>query len=232
MSAAKACLPFTLVFVIVLLANIVPPVKQALASLNTTAVIYIGEGAKPLTFAWVLTPGVLILAATVAACLAQQQSLSRLARSAGAVLRGSGRMALSLITIIAMAKVMGYGGMTDEIAAWLVVAFGSHYPLIAPAIGTLGTFITGSDTSSCVLFGELQADVARAVGADPHWITASNLSGASVGKMISPQSIAIGLGIGGLDGREGDILKRMLKYSVVFALIVCLTVFLGQAWAD
>jgi lactate permease len=136
-------------------------------------------------------------------------------------------MVVTVVTIIAMAKVMSYGGMTDEIAVWLVAAFGGFYPLVAPAIGTLGTFITGSDTSCSVLFGELQAKAATAVGADPAWVTASNLSGASVGKMISPQSIAVGLGVGGLDGQEGEILKRTLKYSAVFAAMVCLITFLG-----
>ncbi|MDR0578096.1 MAG: L-lactate permease [Candidatus Accumulibacter sp.] len=227
MSVANACLPFILVFAIVLLTNLVPPVKALLAPLSTTATIYLGEDAKPLTFSWALTPGVLIFAATLLSCLAQRQGIALLARSAGAVLRGSGKIAATIVSIIAMAKVMSYGGMTNEIAIWLVAALGSYYPLIAPAIGTLGTFITGSDTSCCVLFGELQMKAAVAVGADPAWVSASNLSGASVGKMISPQSIAIGIGVGGLDGQEGEILKRTLKYCAPFAAIVCLTTYLG-----
>jgi lactate permease len=227
MSAAGACLPFVLVLVIVLLTCLVPPVKDALAPFATKAVIYVGEGARPLTFAWVATPGVLILLATIVTCLVQGRSLVSLARSAGALARGSGRMVAAVTAVVAMAKVMSYGGMTDEIAVWLVAAFGAYYPLVAPAIGTLGTFITGSDTSCAVLFGNLQAKAAAAVGADPVWVTASNLSGASLGKMISPQSIAIGLGVGGLDGQEGNILKRTMKYSAVFVLLIGLLTFLG-----
>jgi lactate permease len=226
MSAFNACLPFILVLAIVLLANLVPPIRNALTPLATTATIYTGEDARPLTFAWA-TPGVLILLATVIACLVQGHSMRSLARSASAIARGSGRMTVAVIAVVAMAKVMSYGGMTDEIAVWLVAAFGAYYPLIAPAIGTLGTFITGSDTSCAVLFGSLQAKAAAAVGADPAWITASNLSGASLGKMISPQSIVIGLGVGGLDGQEGNILKRTMKYSVVFVVMICLVTFLG-----
>ncbi|MDR3221384.1 MAG: lactate permease LctP family transporter [Candidatus Accumulibacter sp.] len=226
MSAINACLPFLLVLVIVLLTNLLPPIRDALAPLATKATIYVGEGAKPLTFAWA-TPGILILLATIIACLAQGHGLASLARSAITIARGSGRMAVAVIAVVTMAKVMSYGGMTDEIAVWLVAAFGAYYPLIAPVIGMLGAFITGSDTSCAVLFGNLQAKAAVAVGADPSWITASNLSGASLGKMISPQSIAIGLGVGGLDGQEGNILKRTMKYSVVFVVMICLVTFLG-----
>ncbi|MDR3087024.1 MAG: L-lactate permease [Azoarcus sp.] len=227
MSAGNACLPFILVLALVLLSNLVPPVKDILALFTTKATIYVGEGAKPLSFAWVATPGVLILAATFIACLAQGRSMASLLNSAGKIARGSGRMALAVIAVVTMAKVMSYGGMTDEIAVWLVATFGAYYPLVAPVIGTLGTFITGSDTSCAVLFGSLQAKAAAAVGADPAWVTASNLSGASLGKMISPQSIAIGLGVGGLDGQEGNILKRTMKYSAVFVLLICLVTFLG-----
>ena len=227
MSTASACLPFILVIAIVLVTCLVSPVRDALAPFATKATIYTGEGARPLTFAWIATPGILILVATIVACLVQGRSLAMLARSAGTIVRSSGRMATAVISVVAMAKVMSYGGMTDEIAVWLVAVFGSYYPLIAPVIGTLGTFITGSDTSCAVLFGSLQAKAAAAVGADPSWVAASNLSGAALGKMISPQSVAIGLGVGGLDGQEGIILKRTMKYSIVFVLLICLITFLG-----
>ncbi|MDR1709914.1 MAG: L-lactate permease [Candidatus Accumulibacter sp.] len=226
-SAFDACLPFILVFIVVLLANSVPFVRDALAPLATAATIYTGAGAKPLVFSWVLTPGVLILAATVLSCLIQRRPLSLLARSAADTARGAWKMAVTVATLIAMAKVMSYGGMMDEIAAGLAAALGKFFPLAAPAIGTLGTFITGSNTSGAVLFGALQVKAAAAVGADPSWIVASNMSGGAVGKMISPQSIAVGLGAGGLNGREGDILRQTIKFSAAFAALVCLTTFFG-----
>ena len=61
---------------------------------------------------------------------------------------------------MAIAKIMGYSGMISEIAHVLVVVTGSFYPLIAPLIGALGAFVTGSGTSTCVLFGELQSQTA------------------------------------------------------------------------
>jgi lactate permease len=198
-----------------------------LARFRTEAVIYSGSGARPLTFAWVLTPGVLILVATVLSCVIQRQRFRQLLALSGAVLAGARNMIVTIVSIIAMAKVMSYSGMTDEIATGLVVAFGVSYPLIAPIVGMLGAFITGSDTTCCVLFGGLQVNAATAIGADPTWVAASNLSGASIGKMISPQSIAVGLGIGGLEGREGDILKRTIGYGLIAISVICAGVVAG-----
>lgn len=59
--------------------------------------------------------------------------------------------------------------MISVIAAVLVALTGNVYPLIAPIIGALGTFVTGSDTSANVLFGQLQVEAAQAIGADPYW---------------------------------------------------------------
>ena len=126
-----------------------------------------------------------------------------------------------------MAKIMDYSGMTDAIALMLITVFAAFYPLVAPVIGMLGTFITGSDTTCSILFGNLQAGAARAIGADPAWIASSNLSAAAAGKMISPQSVAIGLQIGGLDGREGDIIRQTLVYALICTGIISLVTFCG-----
>ena len=115
---------------------------------------------------------------------------------------------------------MGYSGMINSIATVLVLVTGSFYPLIAPLIGALGTFVTGSDTSANVLFGNLQAEAARAAGANPYWIAAINTGGATAGKMISPQSIAIAVAATGLSGSEGKILSSTVKYCAVYLIIL------------
>jgi len=86
---------------------------------------------------------------------------------------------------------MDTSGMIAVIATALATATGSLYPLFAPVIGCLGTFITGSDTSSNILFGKLQASVAGQIHVSPDWLSAANTVGATGGKIISPQSIAI-----------------------------------------
>ena len=139
---------------------------------------------------------------------------------------------LTIIAVIATAKVMGYAGMTHAIAETAVAATGTTYPAIAAFIGSIGTFITGSATSSCVLFGKLQTDSALAIGAGPSvqaWVAAANATGACAGKMISPQSIAIAIGAIGAPGCDGRLLHFAAKVYVPFIIAMGLIVYFGQA---
>ena len=224
-SAFQACLPFGIVLLLVTATSLIAPLHEALGRARLEASVYAGTGGHTLTFAFLLTPGILILISTVIACLLQGGSLSALARTARDTVLESRNMSITVVTIVAMAKVMDYSGMTDAIAVMLIAAFAVFYPLVAPVIGMLGTFITGSDTTCCILFGGLQASAAQSIGADPAWIASSNLSAAAAGKMISPQSVAIGLRIGGLDGMEGEIIKKTLKYALICTAIISLTTF-------
>jgi lactate permease len=123
---------------------------------------------------------------------------------------------------------MGYSGMIKSIAQVLVILTGSFYPLIAPIIGALGTFVTGSDTSSNVLFGGLQVEVAKTLHLSPYWLAAANTCGATAGKMISPQSIAVATAATGLAGMEGKIFTQTLKFCVVYVIILGLLVYFGS----
>ena len=225
-SAFQACLPFGIVLVLISALNLAGPLREALAKVRMDAAFYAGEGGRALSFEFILAPGVLIFLSTLLACLLQRQSLKGLFRIAGGVLLESKKMLITIVTVVALAKIMDYSGMTSAIAIMLISVFAGLYPLVAPVIGMLGTFITGSDTTCCVLFGSLQANAARAIGVDPAWIASSNLSAAAAGKMISPQSVAIGLRVGGIDGREGEIIRKALKYALLCTAIVCLTTYL------
>ncbi len=126
---------------------------------------------------------------------------------------------------------MGYSGMTSTIAATAVGATGTMYPTIAALIGSLGTFITGSVTSSCVLFGKLQTASAMAIGASPNgqaWMAAANAAGACAGKMIAPQNIAIGVAAIGVAGLEGKLLQFAVKIYIPFIIFLGILVYLGQ----
>jgi lactate permease len=133
---------------------------------------------------------------------------------------------VTVLSIVALAKLMGYGGIVGSIATAFTAATGGFYPLIAPLIGALGTFLTGSDTSSNVLFGNLQKQTALQLHINPEWLVAANASGATAGKMISPQSISIATAATGLSGMEGSILNRTLKYCAGYVVFLGLLVFL------
>ena len=93
--------------------------------------------------------------------------------------------------------------------------------------------MTGSATSSCVLFGKLQTDSALAIGASPAvqaWVAAANATGACAGKMISPQSIAIAVGAIGVTGVDSKLLHFAIKVYVPFIILMGLIVYFGQAF--
>ena len=112
--------------------------------------------------------------------------------------------------------------MTSAMAAALVSATGEAYPFAATAVGALGGFVTGSGTSSSVLFGRLQADAAAAISVLPELLAAANIMGAGIGKMICPQSIAIGAAAAGLASSEGRLFKAAFPWFVGVLLVASL----------
>jgi lactate permease len=106
---------------------------------------------------------------------------------------------------------------------------GFLFPFFAPVLGWLGVFITGSDTSANALFGKLQAATATSIGVDPVVTVGANASGGVVGKMISPQSIAVAAAGGHLVGKESELFRFTVKHSFIMLLFICFLV-LGQAY--
>lgn len=107
---------------------------------------------------------------------------------------------------------------------------GPAYPLFAPLIGALGTFLTGSATSANVLFGNLQYSAAQSLGVSKYWIVASNMTGATAG-MLSPQNIAVATGAINKEGLEGKILKETVKWGSLYWLITCVFLYLVGLFA-
>ena len=132
---------------------------------------------------------------------------------------------LTVASVLALAYVMNLSGQTVTIGLWAAGA-GSIFALFSPAIGWLGTAITGSDTSSNSLFGALQVAAAKDSGLDPVLLAASNSSGGVLGKMISPQNLAIGAAAVGMGGQEGDLFRKVLKWSLLLVGLMCVLAYL------
>ena len=135
---------------------------------------------------------------------------------------------LTVSAILGFAYIVNDSGMSITMARALA-GTGFLYPFFAPVLGWLGVFITGSDTSSNALFGKLQYATAGAVGVNPVVTVAANSTGGVVGKMISPQSIAVGAAAVGLVGKESDLFRFTVKHSFIMLLFICLFTF-AQAY--
>ncbi|MEG1481380.1 L-lactate permease [Clostridium sp.] len=224
----KAWLPFILIFIfIILISPLFPKIYEMVASVKTSVTIYKGEGAMPYTFVWLASPGTLIILAAFIGGLVQGAKFSEIVKVLTNTVKQMFKSSITIISIIALAKVMGYSGMIKSVALVLVMVTGSFYPLISPLIGALGTFVTGSDTSANVLFGGLQVEAAKSLGTSPYWLAAANTCGATAGKMISPQSIAVATAATGIEGEEGKILNSTLKYCVGYVVLLGIITYAG-----
>ncbi len=142
------------------------------------------------------------------------------------------QLMFSIITVacvVGFAFIANYSGMSIAMAVALA-STGVLFPFFSPILGWLGVFLTGSDTSSNALFCKLQYSSAEAFGVDPVVTVSANASGGVTGKMISPQSIAIGAAAVGLIGKESDLFRFTVKHSFLMLLIICLLTY-AQAYA-
>ena len=138
------------------------------------------------------------------------------------------RIRFSLMTIAAMLA-LGYVTKFSGSDSTMGLAFastGALFPFFSPMLGWLGVALTGSDTSSNVLFGNLQVVSAEKLGMSPILAAASNSSGGVMGKMIDAQSIVVAAVATGEHGKEGEILRYVFWHSLVLASLVGVLVFL------
>lgn len=132
---------------------------------------------------------------------------------------------LTVMAVLALAYVMNSSGQTITLGTSMAGA-GGLFAILSPILGWIGVAVTGSDTSSNSLFGALQVTAAGKAGLSPVLLAAANSSGGVLGKMISPQNLAIGAAAVGLSGREGDLFRRVFKWSLLFIAVMCVLVYL------
>ena len=130
---------------------------------------------------------------------------------------------LTVMAVLGLAYVMNGSGETTSLGVWLAGA-GGAFVLVSPVLGWIGVAVTGSDTSSNALFGALQVQTAAKAGLDPVLMAAANSSGGVLGKMVSPQNLAIAAAAVGMAGREGDIFRKVIGWSLVLLVLMCVIV--------
>lgn len=132
---------------------------------------------------------------------------------------------LTVAAVLGFAYILNDSGITLTLAAVLANT-GVLFPFFAPVLGWLGVFITGSDTSANALFSKLQYATAQSIGVDPVVTVGANVSGGVVGKMISPQSIAVAAAAGNLVGQESLLFRFTVKHSFIMLALICLITLL------
>jgi lactate permease len=167
------------------------------------------------------SPGTQMLVAGVLTMFVLKLAVPQAIKAYGATLHQLRWAILTVMTVLALAFVMNVSGQTITLGTWMAGA-GAAFALLSPILGWLGVAVTGSDTSANSLFGALQVTAANQAGLSEILMAASNSSGGVLGKMVSPQNLAIAAAAVGLNGKEGDIFRRVLLWSLGFLALLCL----------
>ena len=224
----RAYAPYAIVIAVFVLCQI-PAVKKLLDKATFTVHwpglhLYTFKGTSSalptFTFNLLTTPGSQMLVAGVLTMVALRLSVVRALRAYGATLYQLRWAIVTVMAVLALAFVMNASGQTITLGTWMAGA-GGAFALLSPILGWLGVAVTGSDTSSNSLFGALQVTAAAKAGLSPVLMAAGNSSGGVLGKMISPQNLAIGAAAVGVHGKEGDIFRRVIIWSLVFLAFIC-----------
>jgi lactate permease len=186
-----------------------------------------GEALMSLTFKfnWLPAAGTLLLISGLITMPILGIRPSRALAVAGKTLDQLKWAILTVAAVLALAYVMNQSGQTITLGLWAAGA-GGFFAFLSPLIGWLGVAVTGSDTSSNALFGALQVTAAKDAGLSSILTAAGNSSGGVLGKMISPQNLAIGAAAVGMAGKEGDLFRRVVLWSLLLIGLMCVLVFL------
>ncbi|WP_423219777.1 L-lactate permease [Desulfofundulus australicus] len=186
-------------------------------------------GDKPLSvvynFNWLSAGGTAILIAAIISAIILRVSAGQFMEVFAKTLKDLRFALLTIAAVLGFAYVANWSGMTPTLGKAFTVT-GAFFPFVAPILGWLGVFVTGSDTSSNALFCKMQQVTAEQIGVNPVLTVAANSSGGVAAKMISPQSIAVGAASTGLVGREGELFRFTVGHSIFFTLIICVITLL------
>jgi lactate permease len=234
----RAYAPYLIIIVIFVIANLAP-VKAALAKKPWTTSFHwpglnvLSPAGKPVStttfaFGWLPAAGTLLIISGLLTMIVLRVPVGRALRAYGRTYAELKWAIVTVMAVLALAYVMNLSGQTASLGAFLAGA-GGFFAFLSPILGWLGVGVTGSDTSANALFGALQVQTAARAGLDPLLLAAANSSGGVLGKMISPQNLAIAASAVGMAGREGELFRKVFGWSIALLLLMCIIVVLQSS---
>jgi lactate permease len=231
-----ALVPYIIVIALFSIAKLLGPVKTFLVGTDLKIEWpglhgnVLSAAGKPISstiynFQWLSSPGSLLVLCGILVAICYRISPAGAAREYFTTAYKLRWAFLTVAAVLALAYVMNQSGQTLTIGNW-IAATGAFFAFLSPILGWLGTAVTGSDTSANALFSTLQQAAAERAGLDPTLLVAANTSGGVVGKMISPQNLTIAATAVGIPGREGDLFRYLIRWSLGMILFMCVLVYL------
>ena len=229
----KAFAPYAIIIVIlgIISLNAVSIELDKATSIFTWPGLHVlnGSGKAPSSetfkLTWLTATGTWLMVSGIITALVLRVRPGRAVRAWGRTVVQLRTAIVTVCAVLGLAYVMNLSGQTATLGAWVASA-GTAFAFLSPLIGWFGTAVTGSDTSTNALFGGLQVVAAHRTGLSPTLLAAANSSGGVMAKMISPQNLAIAAAAVGLGGQEGNVLRRVLPWSIGLVLVMGLLVLL------
>jgi len=230
----KAYAPYLIIIAVFSIASLIPAVKHFLES---TTIKFQWPGLDLLTwdnkvstlptykFTWLESPGTLMVLAGLLSIPIIGISPAKAWKAMVGTYVQLKWAIVTVMAVLALAYVMNMSGQTVTLGFWMAGA-GAAFAVLSPILGWLGVAVTGSDTSSNALFGAMQANAGLKAGLDPALMAATNSSGGVLGKMVSPQNLAIAAAAVGMSGKEGEILRKVIVWSLGFLALMCVMTYL------
>jgi lactate permease len=230
LSTLRVWAPYLLLTALLLLTRVVDPIKEALNSWTLAWEEILGTEISA-DFEPLYSPGIIFLivaAFTVWLHHVPREKLRPTATTIGSAVAGSALVLAAAVPIVRVflnsdVNSNDLASMPLELAVAAELVLGANWPLAAPIVGALGSFVSGSATFSHLMFASLQESVAASVGADPTVVLAQQVGGANAGNMVCVTNIVTVAAVVGLLGREGDVIKvtvlPMAAYVTLFAAI-------------
>lgn len=238
---AQATVGYALLVAVVLVVQFVPSVRQALSGVVVQATFPAVQTSRGFVVPAEAGRRIVLLRHTgarlfYAAVLAAAwyARLGRYRPGVGgrvvrATVRGTRKATGGILTMMAMAVIMQHAGMTEALAQGLAALAGGAYLWVAPWLGALGAFMTGSNTNANVLFGLLQRRTAELLGLTVPLVLAAQTAGAAVGSVLAPAKVIVGASTTRMTGREGEVMAALGRYIVGLLLLITLAALLGHA---
>jgi lactate permease len=210
------------VIALILLTRLVPPLRAPLEAVAIGWSLPGGFGAsvRPL-----FHPGTMLMAGLLAGGAVQG---ARAGELGAALVEAAERLVpvtVALVAMLILSRLMLHAGMIDALAGFAADTLGAAFPLTAPLVGALGTFVTGSATASNILFTAFQEATATRLDLPVLLMLAAQGVGAGVGNIICPHNIVAGAAAVGIAGREGAILRRTLPACLIYLAAAGVLVF-------
>ena len=225
---------YALLTLVTLIFQLSPVVKQAFGFLTLqvafpevqTGLGYVTPAGLGRVISFLTHPGASLLYSSILAFLLFRLSGCYRPGAAGRILGGTYKQLLpssvGIMAMVSMAVIMENAGMTDALARSLALGVGSLFPFTSAWIGALGSFMSGSNTNSNVVFGALQLKTAGMLKLDLPIILAAQSIGGSIGSAAAPAKVIVGASTGSLAGQEGLVLRKLIGYILAVILLISL----------